>query len=84
MLPFIFVSYPYLSNKQKIFFAIFNIALVIQPPIWWGQQMRYLHHWSDLMIPANLLEYSMELIILFGLIFFLIDRLKKVHSFSLQ
>lgn len=84
MLPFIFVSYPYLNNKQKIFFAIFNIALVIQPPIWWGQQMKYLHQWSDLLVPVNLLEYSMELIILLGLIYFLIDRLKKVHSFSLQ
>jgi hypothetical protein len=84
MLPFMFVAYPDLNNKQKVFFAIFNIALVIQPPIWWGQQMKYLHHWSDLKIPVNLLEYSMEVIILLGLIYFLIDRLKKVHSFSLH
>lgn len=78
MMPMLFLFYSgYSSNQKKIFF-LFNVALVVQPAVWWGQKMKYLHHWSDLLKPINFFEYSLELVVVGSLIYFLLVNIKKM------
>jgi len=84
MMPVVFLNYMDFSLNQKIAFFIFNIALIIKPAVWWGQNMIYLHHWTDLLIPINFVEFSLEITVVIGLLYLLFFQIKKLNVFLID
>jgi hypothetical protein len=58
--------------KQVVLLLIFNIMVVVQPPIWWGLDMP-IYHFTDFISPINLIEYILEWSIVLYLGYLLIN-----------
>ncbi len=85
LLPLIFFLKLEKSKKTMFIFLIFNVLIIVQPAIWWGLKMPVFHSLSDINLPFEKLEYSLEVLILaflFWLLYLVINRLKKNTKFN--
>jgi predicted MFS family arabinose efflux permease len=76
------IMFLFSSNKSPNFIIItllFSFACTIQPPIWWGQKMPIYKDATDLLIPINMVEYSLEIFIV-GCIIYFCGRIFKTIS----
>lgn len=71
LMPLLFIWKESRDLKFWTILFLFNWAVVIQPPIWWGMNMPYFHQIRDLMPPMHLIEYLLELLIVGCLLWFL-------------
>jgi hypothetical protein len=65
-------------SEKPIFWIVlvlFNFAVILQAPLWWGMGMIYFHSISDLMVPSHALEYFLEILIVGSLFWFLKNML---------
>ncbi len=85
LLPLIFFLKLEKSKKTMFIFLIFNVLIIVQPAIWWGLKMPVFHSLSDINLPFEKLEYSLEVLILaflFWLLYLVINRLKNNTKFN--
>ncbi len=81
LLPLIFFLKLEKSKKAMLLLLFFNVLIIVQPALWWGLKMPVFHSLSEINLPFEKIEYSLEVLILgmlFWLLFFVINRLKKI------
>jgi len=81
LLPLIFYLKLEKSKKAILLLLFFNVLIIVQPALWWGLKMPVFHSLSEINLPFEKIEYSLEVLILamlFWLLFFVINRLKKI------
>ena len=81
LLPLIFFLKLEKSKKAMLLLLFFNVLIIVQPALWWGLKMPVFHSLSEINLPFEKIEYSLEvliLVLLFWLLFFVINRLKKI------
>ena len=81
LLPLIFFLKLEKSKKAILLLLFFNVLIIVQPALWWGLKMPVFHSLSEINLPFEKIEYSLEVLILgmlFWLLFFVINRLKKI------
>ncbi len=80
LMPLVFMLF---NQKNYIFTLItllFSFACTVQPPIWWGQKMPIFKNSNELLIPINLLEFSLEIFIVGCIIYFCVTLIKMIFS----
>lgn len=81
LLPLIFFLKLEKSKKAMLLLLFFNVLIIVQPALWWGLKMPVFHSLSEINLPFEKIEYGLEvliLVLLFWLLFFVINRLKKI------
>lgn len=80
LLPLIFFFKLEKSKKDMLLLLFFNVLIIIQPALWWGLKMPIYHSISEINLPFEKIEFSLEVLIivlLFWLLFLVINRLKE-------
>lgn len=71
LMPMLFSLIDITDRNTRVILLLFNLAVVIQPPIWWGLNMPLFHHLSDLFVPIHGVEYILEITVIACLLYLL-------------
>lgn len=80
LMPMLFSSIDVTDRTTRNILLLFNLAVVVQPPIWWGLNMPIFHHLSDLLVPIHLLEYVLEIAVMACLIYLIRNSWHRAKS----
>lgn len=71
LMPMLFSLIDLSNRNTRTILLLFNLVVVIQPPIWWGLNMPLFHHLSDLFVPIHGIEYVLEVSVIACLVYLL-------------
>jgi hypothetical protein len=80
LMPLLFWHSRLQSTVHWFTLCLFNVVVVIQPPVWWGLGMPCFHTLAELTKPVHLLEFILEILLVLCLIKFLVELYPRITA----
>ncbi|WP_077923832.1 hypothetical protein [Spirosoma sp. 209] len=84
VMPMLFGVVALTSRNQLLFLLLFNVAVVVQPPLWWSMDMPLFSSLSDLTTAKAVAEYVLEVVIVGCLIWLLAIQFKAARLIGMS